>query len=123
MKVTIELRILEDLSIDNAKQYADWIYDNFDYECQVVITEQDKFDGEGVFCEGCDGNTIPGIRWPSTVNGDRTQEWVERCDLCERYDSDEAARDVVVETYINTGAKVIVGNDPSKGYRPYVTVA
>lgn len=40
-------------------------------------------------CE-CNGFT-PGIRWPCAINGDRRRGWIERCDACGKYESDEAA--------------------------------
>lgn len=48
-------------------------------------------------CEGCSDCEIPGVRWPTAAADDDSRFWVERCDLCERYNTDaEAASAVVV---------------------------
>lgn len=68
----------------------------------VVVAETGKslLSGPtGVFCEGCDGHVFEGIRWPTSCNDDSTREWVERCDRCERYESDEAAALALREIY------------------------
>lgn len=56
-------------------------------------------DGVGKnICQGCEDTGYPGIRYPSDVNGDSSRPWIERCDYCERYESDvEAARALVAK--------------------------
>lgn len=39
-------------------------------------------------CEGCDDTLLAGCRWPTASNCDETRNWIERCDLCERFDND-----------------------------------
>lgn len=47
-------------------------------------------DGENV-CEGCWHCHFPGIRWPASPDGYQDLSYVDRCDYCERYESDEEA--------------------------------
>lgn len=42
-------------------------------------------------CEGCQHCTYAGIRWPASPDGFTDLSYVDRCDHCEIYDSDEAA--------------------------------
>lgn len=42
-------------------------------------------------CPGCRSCAVPGVFWPTEVNGDRTRQWVTRCEWCERFNSDIAA--------------------------------
>lgn len=68
---------------------------------RIVVREADA-DGSsslGVYCEGCENEIFPGIRWPTRANDDGSHQWVERCDSCERFDSDEEAAEWLVETY------------------------
>lgn len=69
----------------------------------VVIREWDRgnlYHGvPGVRCEGCEGTPFPGIRWPTAANGDESRSWVERCDTCERYDSDRDAARALRDNY------------------------
>lgn len=53
----------------------------------------------GVFCEGCEGCTIPGVRWPTATNSDDSHDWIERCDTCELYGTDEDAYQRVLDEY------------------------
>jgi hypothetical protein len=39
-------------------------------------------------CEGCASEPFPGIRWPIAIGGDESHPWLQRCDTCERYESD-----------------------------------
>lgn len=68
----------------------------------IVVTETNEslLSGpDGVFCEGCEGHVFPGIRWPTIVGDDGSREWVERCDRCERYESDAAAAAALLDFY------------------------
>jgi hypothetical protein len=68
----------------------------------VLVTEtgESLLSGpDGVFCEGCEGHVFPGVRWPTTVNADSSREWVERCDRCDRYESDGDAAQAVRHSY------------------------
>lgn len=51
-------------------------------------------------CEGCSGSehhrSIPGVRFPTAVNSDYSVEWIERCDECEEFESDDDAADALV---------------------------
>jgi hypothetical protein len=42
-------------------------------------------------CEGCHHCTYAGIRWPASPDGYNDLSYVDRCDTCELYDSDEDA--------------------------------
>jgi hypothetical protein len=42
-------------------------------------------------CEGCQHCTYAGIRWPASPDGFSDLSYVDRCDYCEIYDSDEEA--------------------------------
>jgi hypothetical protein len=69
----------------------------------IVVTEtgESLLTGPpGSFCEGCDGySPFEGMRWPTATNGDTSREWVERCDKCERYESDDEAALALREIY------------------------
>lgn len=109
---------------------ADAIFNEMSNEAEVVVREtgQSVFQGipNGVYCEGCVGHVIPGVRWPTATNGDDTREWVERCDMCERYTTDEEAADRVVAEYTMTdGPTVDRGHAIPEGKeteQPYVEV-
>lgn len=62
-------------------------------------------------CQGCEDTGYPGIRWPSDVNGDTSRSWIERCDYCERYESDrDAARALIAHGVgINIGFSIPMG--------------
>lgn len=78
----------------------------------------------GVFCEGCESHVIPGVRWPTAANGDDSREWVERCDTCQRYATDEEAADAVDDFYGPHIAKDRGSAKPhgSDREQPYVTI-
>jgi hypothetical protein len=81
---------------------ADGFYDQIMEAGHVLVRETGEalLSGpEGVFCEGCEHEVFPGIRWPSTVHGDDSREWVERCDRCERYESDTEAAEQLRQMY------------------------
>lgn len=70
-------------------------------EAEIVVTPTSSpfFVGvpNGVYCDGCRGHLIPGIRWPTEANGDTEHAWVERCDSCQRYASDLTAMRAVCQ--------------------------
>lgn len=39
----------------------------------------------------CDTPDCPGYLWPCASDGDQSRPYVERCDLCERFELDEDA--------------------------------
>ncbi len=47
-------------------------------------------------CPRCSGNPVPGVLWPVQINGDKTQDWIERCDECRRFDNNiQAAGELI----------------------------
>lgn len=85
-----------------AMETADAINDAIMDPVNIVVQENGEpfLQGpDGVFCEGCDGHVFPGIRWPTIVGNDGSRDWVERCDRCERYDSDDAAAQALRDIY------------------------
>lgn len=58
--------------------------------------ERVEVDGKNV-CEGCFQCAFPGIRWPASPDGYSDYSYVDRCDYCERYKSDEAAAKFLAE--------------------------
>jgi hypothetical protein len=95
----IEISLSAD-SLVEAREVADRIDgESFGGWRFVVRESEPERESEGVYCEGCEHCVFPGVRWPSTISGDSSHEWVERCDLCERFASDEAARDWLIESY------------------------
>lgn len=57
---------------------------------EVTLNNATLYDRERERCE-CDNNLVPGALWPMDTNGDNSHDWVERCDMCERFDNDDAA--------------------------------
>lgn len=103
-RITIE--IIEQGSYEDsfqaAMRVADRIYDEIVESASILVTDTGEglLGGtEGVFCEGCEGHVFPGIRWPTSCNDDDSREWVERCDKCERYESDEDAAMALCDIY------------------------
>jgi hypothetical protein len=67
------------------------------------------YDGDG--CEG-------GILWPMATNGDSTHDWIERCDECQRFDSD---RDAAIALGQKLGQHIKWGTIPGvSGKCPYI---
>lgn len=59
-------------------------------------------------CDGCvDGK---GYIWPIASNGDTSHAWVERCDSCERFDSDEEAAEYIRKRLWIMGATAEAGS-------------
>lgn len=104
----------------NAMAAADELYQLGPFEtAHILVTESaDQLQGgpSGVFCEGCEGHPIAGVRWPTMKNSDDSHEWVERCDTCSRYVDDEAALERVKEYYEGTGAIKSFGFIDGMGY-------
>lgn len=71
-------------------------------------------------CEGCADHprSIPGVRFPTATNSDDSREWIERCDLCEEYESDEDAADALVKAGRINGWRWDVPHGCS-GQQPY----
>lgn len=109
-----------------AIEQAKGIYEEIE-DGHILVKEADlpQDFADGVFCEGCEGGAIPGVRWPSTVNGDDTHSWVERCDSCEQYDSDFDAQKAVLAFYEGADAVEQYGAAKPHGSQtltPYVEV-
>lgn len=50
-------------------------------------------------CEGCQHCKFAGIRWPASPDGFTDLSYVDRCDYCELYDSDEDAAKALAEHF------------------------
>ena len=47
-------------------------------------------------CPGCSSSAVAGVFWPVEINGDRSRDWIERCDECRRFDNDiQAAAELI----------------------------
>ncbi len=47
-------------------------------------------------CPGCSSSAVAGLFWPVEINGDRSRDWIERCDECRRFDNDiQAAAELI----------------------------
>lgn len=107
-----------------ALEFAGAIDNEHGGTAHILVTEtglEHQSGSAGVFCDGCEGHAFPGIRWPTAPNSDTSRKWVERCDACERFDSDESAAEWLVENYgpenARLGFAAVVGLE---GPRPYV---
>ena len=47
-------------------------------------------------CRGAEDAPLPGVFYPTMSNGDTSVAWIERCDTCQRYASDEDAAKALV---------------------------
>lgn len=45
---------------------------------------------------GC-GGMVPGVLWPWGTNGDEDHDWIERCDECKAFESDEDAAEALAK--------------------------
>lgn len=61
-----------------------------------------EVNGENV-CEGCLHCQYDGIRWPASPDDDNSRSWVERCDYCQRFDTD---LDAAICVALNEGCGV-----------------
>jgi hypothetical protein len=50
-------------------------------------------------CEGCWHCEFPGIRWPASPDGFTDLSYVDRCDACQLYESDEDAAQALAQHY------------------------
>lgn len=77
--------------------------ENNDFEIAHILVTETGFEhlgeADGVFCEGCEGHAFPGIRWPTMIGTNDSRSWLERCDTCERFESDEDALNWLAENY------------------------
>lgn len=47
-------------------------------------------------CLGCSSSPVPGVFWPVQINGDKSRDWIERCDTCRRFDNNiQAAGELI----------------------------
>lgn len=60
-------------------------------------------------CPACrnTGLAEPGVLWPIASNSDWSRQWIERCDTCAVYDSDEAAALAQVGAMIEAGTEIL----------------
>jgi len=66
-----------------------------------------------LLCDGCvDG---AGYIWPIASNGNQDHDWVERCDSCERFESDLDAAYYIVQRLRAMGALFDCGVAPIPG--------
>lgn len=113
-------------SLIEARELGDRLDNESSGDWRIVVREsEDREPGSGVYCEGCEHEIFPGVRWPTAISSDTTHEWVERCDSCERFESDEDARDWLVENYgpDTIASEFIVGAAEVRGLqglRPYL---
>lgn len=64
------------------------------------------------------GGPVPGALWPAGVNGDRSRPWVEACDTCKRFASDDDAAAAIAAAIKDTVAWSIP--DGLEGMHPFV---
>ncbi len=78
---------------------------------------------EIVRCEGCTGYAVAGVRWVHPDEATHAGGWpsrVERCDSCEMYEDDAAARAALLSSF--PGLKAVDEPDFAEG-PPYVWAA
>lgn len=61
---------------------------------EVTLARPRQLDG---VCEGCSDSDVRGISWPTVVNHDDSHPWIERCDSYQRFPSDAAAAEHLLE--------------------------
>lgn len=113
----VEVEIIEvgdhTTGLRNAIMLGEHIWREVVDEAQIVVRDggDTRFHGipNGVYCEGCEGHIVPGVRWPTATNDDHSRSWVERCDTCGRFDTDEDARDRVLEWYGDAPSEIRTG--------------
>jgi hypothetical protein len=61
------------------------------------MSEQGKTENKDADIEPCEciSEVVPGAIWPMATNGDDSLMFVERCDACERFSSDDEAAEAV----------------------------
>lgn len=61
--------------------------------------DRGRNDEHGTVCDYCalEKDSIVGVLFPSAVDGDDSRAWIQRCDLCAIYESDEAAAQALVD--------------------------
>lgn len=70
-------------------------------------------------CQTC--GTGQGYIWPMASDGDDSHHFVERCDLCLRFSSDEAAADYIVAQLTKEGYAFERGHKDINDYpQPYI---
>jgi hypothetical protein len=74
-------------------------------------------------CEGCQHCVYAGIRWPASPDGCEDLSYVDRCDYCEIYDSDEdAAKALAKHLDVRWGYAYREIEDYSDNPRPESTI-
>jgi hypothetical protein len=74
-----------------------------------------EVNGDNV-CEGCLHCQYAGIRWPASPDCDSSRSWVERCDTCERFDTDlDAAIWVAMCERVGAGIAHLHDEDGEQG--------
>lgn len=114
----------------NALALGQRIFDEVVEEAEIVVKDGDdtRYHGipNGVYCEGCVGHIVPGVRWPTASNDDNTHSWVERCDTCNRCESDDDALSRVLEFYDGGQAEMTYGHAfpaGSSSEQPFLDIA
>lgn len=70
-------------------------------------------------CQTC--HTGQGYIWPIATDGDDEHYFVERCDMCERFESDEEAADYIAARLTKEGFKFDRGEKDFRNYpQPYI---
>jgi hypothetical protein len=131
--ISIEFHSTGDLSYDDQVQMlmdvAHIIHNEIDVHAVVadlggIQTLPYTTTSDGVFCEGCADGIYSGIRWPTAANCDNSRAWVERCDICQQYESDYDALQALAEIYSGV-TSFVMGEDYPAGSRtltPYFEV-
>src|SRR4051812_13261101 len=74
-------------------------------------------------CETCENSPHPGILWPWMPNGDDSLPWVEKCDDCDIYTSDEEAASglaMLIGMRVMWAEAPIESDESDYGLRPFV---
>lgn len=88
---TISTSAVDVLIVTDAGARLEPIAAAFDGELLIINARADND------CEGCKHCQFPGIRWPSSPDSNTDQSFLEKCDYCERYESDADAAIALVE--------------------------
>lgn len=60
----------------------------------VELVRPRQLDGA---CEGCADCQVRGVHWPAVSNRDNSRSWIDRCEQCQRFSSDLAAAEHLLE--------------------------
>lgn len=91
---------------------------------RVKLPPADEFRGPGLpqgvyVCQTC--GTGQGYIWPMASDGDDSHDYVERCDGCERFDSDEDAAQYIADRLAAEGFTFVLAYKLVSGAaQPYI---